>query len=61
MISCRNIISTILWPVPTACTNLPRELITVTLDPDVAAVFTTLESVNQILRALITVIRFAGI
>ena len=40
--------------------HLPRDLITVTLDPDVAAVFTTSESVNQILRALITAMPATG-
>jgi hypothetical protein len=34
----------------------PSDQIMVTLDPDVAAVFTTAESVNKALRALITAI-----
>jgi hypothetical protein len=34
--------------------HLPQDQITVTLDPDVAAVFTTTESVNKALRALMS-------
>jgi hypothetical protein len=39
---------------------LPKDCITVTLDPDVAEVFTTASSVNTILRALITAMPETG-
>jgi hypothetical protein len=35
--------------------NINRECLVVTLDPDVSKVFTTAESVNDVLRALIAV------
>jgi hypothetical protein len=40
--------------------RLPKDCITVTLDPDVAKVFTTASSVNTILWALITAMPESG-
>ena len=40
--------------------RLPQDQITVILDPDVAEVFTTSESVNTILRALIAAMPETG-